>query len=115
MVSEILLGTAGVSGVVSAVGMITPTPLWLQYGALGLCALMILMNYADRRSMTQRLDRERDIKDALAKATLGTMNRLCNVMETKPCLTSDSVLEEIREAIRSEMQNGNTALMKDKV
>ena len=113
MIHAMLLTTAAVSGVVSVTGMAVPTPLWLQYGALGLCALMIVMNYADRKSMTQRLDHERDVKDVLAKSTLGTMNRLCSVMESKPCLASDSVLGEIRDMIRSEMQNGNTVSAKD--
>lgn len=106
MSSTVLLTTAVVSGIVSVVGMVDPTPLWLQYGALGLCSLMVVMNYADRRNLTQRLDQERDTKDVLAKTTLGTMNRLCAVMESKPCMMSDSVLEEIRQAIRSEMRNG---------
>ena len=106
MVSTILLMTAGVSGAVSVVGMVTPTPLWLQYGALGLCALMIVMNQADRISLTKRLDRERDAKDVLMKSTLGTMNRLCTILEIKPCLMSDSVLDEIKEAVRSELRSG---------
>ena len=106
MTHIVLLGTAGVSAVVSAVGIAIPTPMWLQYGALGLCALMIVMNYADRRNAIQRLDKERDTKDTLAKATLGTLNRLSHVMETKPCLMSDAVLREVREAVREEMKNG---------
>jgi len=107
MTSTILLGTAGVSGIVSAIGMAFPTPMWLQYGALGLCALMIVMNYADRRSIIQRLDRERDTKDALAKSTLGTINRMCTIMEAKPCLASNSVLREIRDTIKSEYRTCN--------
>jgi len=86
--------------------MVLPTPEWLQYGALGLCALMIVLNYADRRNIVQRLDSERATKDVLIKTTLGTLNRLCAVMETKPCLTKDSVLEEIRRTIKAEMCNG---------
>jgi len=110
MVSAILLGTAAVSGAVSVVGMAVPTPMWLQYGALGLCALMIVMNYSDRRNAVQRLDKERDTKDALAKATLGTLNRMCSVMEAKPCMMSNSVLQEIRDAIQTEMRNGRTQI-----
>jgi len=106
MLNATILGTAAASGLLSIVGMVVPTPAWIQYGALGLCALMIVMNYADRRSIVQRLDSERATKDVLAKSTLGTLNRLCAVLESKPCLMSDSVLTEIKETIKAEMRNG---------
>ena len=106
MLHTSLLITAGLSAAVAAIGMAAPTPAWLQYGALGLCALMIVMNYADRRSLVARLDLERDARDILVKSTLGSVSRLAAVMEHRPCLAGDSVVEEIRRTIRDEMQSG---------
>ena len=80
----------------SALGMtMVPSPEWLEYGALGLCGLMILCNFWERKTLVEELHRERERAEVLSKATIGTLNRFCRVMESRPCLHGDSVLSEV--------------------
>jgi hypothetical protein len=80
----------GLGAVASAVLAETPVfPDALQYGALGLCGVMIVLNWFSTRSMAQRLDRDRTEIVELHKATLATLNRVCEGLEDRPCLIGD--------------------------
>jgi hypothetical protein len=63
---------------------------FLEYGALGLCSLMVIMNFVERQKMGKRLDVQGEELIELHKTTLGTMSKLTDALHDRPCLVHDT-------------------------
>ena len=66
----------------------------LQYGALGLCALMVINSIRERRQMAAELDRRARRMEDLVKHNTDAMNRLAQALGDRPCLREDSRVRE---------------------
>lgn len=73
----------------------------IQFGALGLCGYMVLMNYRDRDRMLKVLDkRDEYIREEIeARAQLmdkltTAMNRISETLEDRPCILGDSRINQ---------------------
>ena len=73
-------------------------PAGLQYGALGLCAVMVLHNAYERRAQAKELDRRAQVMEGLIQANTAAMNRLAGALGDRPCLADDSRVRDPTEA-----------------
>ena len=62
----------------------------LQFGALGLCAFMVMQNYRAQRAMAAELDRRNQRMEDLVAHNTESMNRLAQALGDRPCLREDS-------------------------
>lgn len=63
---------------------------WVQYGALGLCAVMVIFLINLIKAQAEVI-KEKDKKlMSLLEAHLKATNRLAEALEDRPCLESDS-------------------------
>lgn len=62
----------------------------LNFGALGLCAVMIWQNWKDRQQLARELDRRHAHAEQLLQNNIAAMNRLADALADRPCLTDDS-------------------------
>jgi hypothetical protein len=88
---NVLTPVTGIAAV--ALAIIAETPVFpdaLQYGALGLCGAMILMNWLAMRDMAKRLDRDRKEIVELHTSTVSAIRRMCEGLEDRPCLAGES-------------------------
>lgn len=65
----------------------------LQYGALGIVLVMVIMNWIDRQRTNKVLERkdaqiqgQLDRMQSVTSNTIRTMDRFCNLLERRPCL-----------------------------
>lgn len=111
IITPIQLTTAGLgaAGPVIAAGMVVAqvasppgvTP-WLQYGALGLCGMMVLMNWLSQRDLVKTIHLREKEKDAQAEAFVEqgrlfteTMRHLSEGLKDRKCLLDDERIQDI--------------------
>jgi len=101
MLRPILVPITGVLaagfGIVSELPTLDPM---LQYGALGLCAVMVCMNWLSSREMAKRLDESRERIVKLHATTISTLDRLCQGLEDRPCLANDQRVSDLKKEPR---------------
>ena len=101
MLKPILIPITGVLaagfGIVSEVPTLEPV---LQYGALGLCGAMVVMNWLSSREMAKRLDESRTRIVELHTRTITTLDRLCQALEDRPCLANDQRVDDLKKGPR---------------
>lgn len=77
VISKVFVATIGLGLLSDAFGA-DPFGGALQYGALGLCGLMIWQNNADRRSLVKTLKDQQDKLEKLHVETLETIRKCKN-------------------------------------
>ena len=98
----ILVPVTAVIAVASAIIAQVPNiPDALQYGALGLCGLMVVLNWITSRSMALRLDEGRNRVLDLHERTISTLTRLCDGLEDRPCLMSDHRIRDTKRKLET--------------
>jgi len=60
---------------------------WLQYGALGLCAIMVVFSQWNANRMAKALDRKDERGNAIAENAVRFIQRCCDLLDDRPCLT----------------------------
>jgi hypothetical protein len=65
---------------------ITPMDRWLQYGALGLCALMVIFSQWNANRMAKALDAKDKRTNAIAENAVRFIQRCCDLLDDRPCL-----------------------------
>lgn len=66
-----------------------PSPGYLQYGALGLCAIIVVFLCGFIRQLIDKLDRKDQTLADLYKKNTDAFNRLADLLEDRPCLNND--------------------------
>ena len=62
---------------------------YLQYGALGLCAVMVLLNYRDRWETVKQLKSQEERNVLLLQRNIRAFERISQALEDRPCLHGD--------------------------
>ena len=65
---------------------ITTMDRWLQYGALGLCAIMVVFSQWNANRMAKALDRKDERGNAIAENAVRFIQRCCDLLDDRPCL-----------------------------
>ena len=65
---------------------ITTMDRWLQYGALGLCAIMVVFSQWNANRMAKALDRKDERGNAIAENAVRFIQRCCDLLDSRPCL-----------------------------
>lgn len=97
MIRLLELGSLGTyAGASLAASVMATPPDWLQLGALGIVGFMVFQNYRQNREMRQLIaekDARLERRAAEARQTNEdynrVQNRLCEVLEDRPCLVDD--------------------------
>lgn len=66
----------------------------LDYGALGLCAIIVLFLCAHIKSLTEKLDRKDKVLGELYERNTAAYQRLANLLEDRPCLMRDKRIQQ---------------------
>jgi len=64
-------------------------PAYLQYGALGLCAMVVLFLCIFIRDLITKLDRKDQVLADLQQKSIEAYARLADMLEDRPCLKND--------------------------
>jgi hypothetical protein len=59
---------------------------WLQYGALGLCAILVVIAQINMTRMARALDRKDERANAVAMNAVKFISRCCDLLDRRPCL-----------------------------
>ena len=70
---------------------------WLEYGALGLCGIMVVMNWLDRRAQGRTLDARNKRLDKLLTLNIRAWNRVADVFRDRKCVAGDSRVDNLGE------------------
>lgn len=101
----IVLGASGLAAEASGGGMVNPEAL-IQYGALGLCFLMIVFNRIDAGRMAKTLDR----KDSeLTRQTATFVNSIADItsaLTDRPCVIGESRIKDALKELLGKDKNG---------
>jgi hypothetical protein len=65
---------------------ITTMDRWLQYGALGLCALMVIFSQWNANRMAKALDAKDERTNLIAENAVRFIQRCCDLLDDRPCL-----------------------------
>ena len=65
---------------------ITAMDSWLQYGALGLIGIMLILNHFDRIRMSKALDRKDAEMLKVSTRAINFIDRCCRLLDERPCL-----------------------------
>ena len=65
---------------------ITTMDRWLQYGALGLCALMIMITQINWVRMAKAMDKKDERSSAIGDNAVRFIQRACDLLDARPCL-----------------------------
>lgn len=79
-------------GLTAVINMLADTgekPDFLQYGALGLCAIIVIFLCGFIRQLIDKLDRKDKVMGELYEANTRAYNRFADVLEDRPCLAKD--------------------------
>lgn len=78
-------------GVTEYLGM--PISFPLQYGALGLCALMMYYHRKERKELVSGIVRKEEDNRELFRQNLTVLSELREALKDRPCLKNDSRVE----------------------
>jgi hypothetical protein len=59
---------------------------WLQYGALGLCALMVIFSQWNANRMAKSIERKDERTNAIGESAVRFIQRCCDLLDDRPCL-----------------------------
>jgi hypothetical protein len=80
-------------GCVAIIGMANGDA-YLQYGALGLCAIIVIFLCKHIIQLTEKLDKKDKTFIDLCERNTTAYHRLTNMLEDRPCLMKDKRIEE---------------------
>ncbi len=70
---------------------------YLQYGALGLCAIVVIFLCGHIRVLTDKIDRKDRVLGELYEKNTKAYSRLADLLEDRPCLMKDKRIKDEAE------------------
>jgi len=79
----------GLTAIITTLANAGGRPDYLQYGALGLCAIVVIFLCGFIKQLIDKLDRKDKVMGELYQKNTEAYNRLANLLSDRPCLQKD--------------------------